>query len=210
MFIFRRSFWKWFLVVAIIILLFPAVFVGMYGNLFLFAAKSVSERPVGIVFGTSVWGRRPSPVFAARLQKAIDLYYAGKVKTLLVTGDNSELHYNEPVAGQKFLLSAGIPKEDIVLDYAGFRTYDSCFRAAQIFEVHDAILVTQELHLPRAVFLCRVLGVRAVGVRADNVAMNNIAHTILREQAARWVSFWEGSMFRHSPTALGEKQPVTK
>ena len=84
-----------------------------------------------------------------------------------MSGDNRFIDYNEPGAMQAFALELGIPEEDIVLDYAGRRTYDTCYRAGEIFQLETAILVTQEFHLPRALYICNVLDIKAVGVSAD-------------------------------------------
>jgi vancomycin permeability regulator SanA len=106
----------------------------------------------------------PSPFLAARLEVARRLYLSGKVKVLLVSGDNLAPEYNEPDAMRRYLVAAGMPAEKVVADYAGFDTYDSCVRAQQVFGVTDLIVVTQDYHLPRAVATCQRLGVRANGV----------------------------------------------
>ncbi len=93
-----------------------------------------------------------------RVQTAANLYFAGKVEKLLMSGDNRFVDYNEPAVMRKVALSLGVPEEAIVLDYAGRRTYDTCYRAKAIFGVTEAILVTQAFHLPRAIYLCNRLG----------------------------------------------------
>ena len=98
-----------------------------------------------------------------------NLYKAGKVKALLLTGDNHISSYNEPESMRQYALSLGVPDSALVLDYAGFRTYDSCYRAHAIFKVNQAILVTQAFHLDRALLTCNNLGITAVGVAADVV-----------------------------------------
>lgn len=96
-----------------------------------------------------------------RVQTAVQLYQLGKVNKLLMSGDNRVVDYNEPEAMRQYALGLdGIPDEDIVLDYAGRRTYDTCYRASAIFQVNSAVLVTQDFHLPRAIFLCNWFGVR--------------------------------------------------
>ena len=112
--------------------------------------------PAAIVFGAGLWrDGSPSPVLQDRVATAADLYFSGKVKKILMSGDNRFIYYNEPGAMKKFALSLGVPEEDIVLDYAGRRTYDTCYRARAIFGLKEAILVTQSFHLPRALILCR-------------------------------------------------------
>lgn len=127
--------------------------------------SAVPTEPVAIVFGASV---RPdgnlSPMLADRVMAAVTLYQQGRVHKLLMTGDNSRVDYNEVVAMQHYAEAHGVPAEDITLDYAGFSTYESCYRARAIFGVDRAVLVTQGFHLPRAVYTCRALGVDAVGL----------------------------------------------
>jgi len=99
----------------------------------------------------------------------VNLYKAGKVKAILLTGDNHITSYNEPESMRQYALTLGIPDSAVILDYAGFRTYDSCYRAHAIFKVDQAILVTQAFNLDRALLTCNSLGVSSVGVAADGV-----------------------------------------
>lgn len=134
-----------------------------------FSEDDVPARPVAIVFGAEV--RRngtPSAVLRDRLETAVSLYKRGKVEKLLMSGDNRFVDYNEPEAMRRYALGLGVPDADIVLDYAGRRTYDTCYRAKEIFGVKSAVLVTQRFHLPRALFLCNAFGMDAVGVESEN------------------------------------------
>ncbi|MCT7948569.1 YdcF family protein [Ancylothrix sp. C2] len=125
---------------------------------------SVPVEEVAIIFGAGVWeDGTPSPMLAQRVQAGVDLYHQGKVKKLLMTGDNSSDDYNEVRAMQLYAEAQGVPAENIQLDYAGFSTYESCYRAGAVFGVKRAILITQRYHLPRAVYTCRSLGVEALG-----------------------------------------------
>jgi vancomycin permeability regulator SanA len=127
--------------------------------------ESVPPAPVALVLGAMVYpSGTPSPFLAARLDLAHRLYQAGKVQVVLVSGDNMAPEYNEPDAMRAYLISAGMPAEAVVADYAGFDTYDSCARAKRIFGVQQLVMVTQSYHLPRAVATCRALGVDATGV----------------------------------------------
>jgi vancomycin permeability regulator SanA len=119
---------------------------------------------VVIVFGAGLWGDRPSPYLAHRLDAVAELYRAGKVKVVLVTGDNSRTEYDEPDAMRVYLTGQGVPDARIVSDYAGFDTWDSCVRARKIFGVDRAVLVSQDFHIRRAVALCRAAGVDSHGV----------------------------------------------
>jgi SanA protein len=134
----------------------------------LYTLAEAPQRRVAIVFGARVFpGDVLSQMLADRVATGADLYRRGTVDKLLMTGDNSSLDYNEPGAMKRHAIRLGVPAEDVVLDYAGRRTYDSCYRARHIFQLGEAVLVTQGFHLDRAVVLCGALGVDAVGVAAD-------------------------------------------
>ncbi|WP_344451980.1 SanA/YdcF family protein [Actinocorallia aurantiaca] len=106
----------------------------------------------------------PSPFLAGRLDIAVDLHRRGKVRAVLVSGDNSRTEYDEPTAMRDYLHENGVPEDEIVLDYAGFDTWDSCVRARKIFGANSAIVVSQNFHLARAVALCRRAGLDAQGI----------------------------------------------
>jgi vancomycin permeability regulator SanA len=143
--------------------------VGASGHLY--SASAVPAAPVGLVLGAQVESDgSPSVFLTARLELARQLYASGKVRVLLVSGDHMDWDYDEPDAMRTWLVAHGVPDRQIVLDHAGFDTYDSCSRAVRIFGVTRAIVVTQTYHLPRAVTLCRHLGLDADGVGDDTVA----------------------------------------
>jgi vancomycin permeability regulator SanA len=126
---------------------------------------SVPVAPVALVLGAQVYeGGVPSPFLTARLEIALRLYRSGKVKAILVSGDHREWRYDEPGSMLRWLTQHDVPPTKVVLDHAGFDTYDSCVRANKIFGVQRAIVVTQSYHLPRAVKLCRRLGIETYGV----------------------------------------------
>ncbi len=135
-----------------------------------FVASSIEHVPhtdVALVLGASVVRGKPSPVLAERADTATALYKAGKVGKILVTGDNGALTYDEVTPVRKYLLDAGIPTQDIFLDHAGFDTYSSMYRARDVFLVHSLTIVTQDFHLPRALWIARRLGLDAHGVVAE-------------------------------------------
>lgn len=135
-----------------------------------YTTATVPVRDVALVFGAEVLpSKAPSDFLRARLDVAYDLWRSGKVKAILVSGDNGDVHYNEPDAMRAYLLTKGVPDVKVVADYAGFDTYDSCVRAVRIFGVTSATLVTQSYHLPRALATCRTIGLDAVGVGDDSV-----------------------------------------
>jgi vancomycin permeability regulator SanA len=134
-----------------------------------YAEASVPPAPVALVLGAQVYpDGTPSAFLVARLDIARRLLADGKVRAILVSGDHREWHYNEPGAMATWLREHGVPMTKIVVDYAGFDTYDSCARARRVFGVRKAIVVTQSYHLDRAVTVCRSLGVDTDGVGDDS------------------------------------------
>jgi SanA protein len=164
--------------------------------------------PAAIVFGA---GYTPdghlSDALADRMETAIELYVEGKVNKLLLTGDNRFAHYNEPAAMARYARARGVPPEDLVLDYAGRRTYDSCYRAEAIFGLKEAVLVTQAFHLPRALYTCDRLGLEVVGVVADRHRYIRTPWYQLRELFALSRAWLDLNLLRPLPV-LGEPIPV--
>ena len=150
---------------------------------------------------------RLSDILADRVYTACELYRLGKVEKLLMTGDNRVIEYNEPQHMREYAVSLGVPDDDIVLDYAGRRTYDSIYRARAIFGVQDALLVTQSYHLDRALFTADGLGLRAEGVAADRHDYLHIRRYWWREVAATPVALWQAYVSRPLPV-LGDKLPI--
>ena len=135
-----------------------------------FIVTSVDDVPrtdAALVLGASVFRGSPSPILAERADTAIALYKADKVKKILVTGDNGALTHDEVTPVRKYLLDAGIASQDIFLDHAGFDTYSSMYRARDVFLVLSLTIVTQDFHLPRALWIARHLGLDAYGVVAE-------------------------------------------
>lgn len=168
------------------------------------------ESRIAIVFGAGLERNgAPTPILYDRVATAVDLYKAGKVSKLLLTGDNRFSHYNEPEVMRQTALQLGVPNEALVLDYAGRRTYDSCFRARDIFGVTRAILVTQAFHLDRALYLCNSLGLDSIGVLADRRDYTTSSQTwwSIRETAAL-AEAWLDVNVTHPLPVLGEKIPI--
>jgi SanA protein len=140
---------------------------------------------------------------------AAQLYFSGKVEKLLMSGDNRFVYYNEPRAMGEYARQLGVPEQAIVLDYAGRRTYDTCYRARTIFGVQEALLVTQNFHLPRALYLCRILGIQTVGVSADRrtYRRSSLFTWHLRELPATITALWEVHVTRPLPV-LGKSEPI--
>ncbi len=168
------------------------------------SAEQVPATAVAIVFGAGIGSRE----FSDRITTAVALYKLGKVKKILMTGDNGQLSYNEPQAMKKVAIKLGVPAADITCDYAGFRTYDSLYRARDIFEVKQAVLVTQRYHLPRAMFLAEKIGLEVVGVDAGIQSYGAIQSWYdLREIAAAEAA-WFDVMNGRKPKYLGKKEPL--
>jgi len=165
---------------ATLTLTLSRVYSADYAKNMIYTSDTVPAYPVAIIFGAWVEpSGSPSVMLADRVQMGVNLYKAGKVKALLLTGDNHIVSYNEPEAMRQYALSLGAPDSALILDYAGFRTYDSCYRAHAIFKVDQAILVTQAFHLDRALLTCNNLGITAVGVAADVVRVGGYPRSIL-------------------------------
>jgi vancomycin permeability regulator SanA len=136
----------------------------------IYSAADVPPAPIALVLGAQVYpDGTPSPFLAARLDLARQLFDTGKVKAILVSGDKMAKEYDEPRAMRSYLVRAGVPAAQIVLDEAGIDTYSSSIRAKAVFGASDLIVVTQGYHLPRAVATCLLLGVKANGVADDTV-----------------------------------------
>lgn len=170
--------------------------------------QSIPPRPVAIVFGAGYWPNGAlSDILRDRLDAAIELYRAQRVGKLLLSGDNRLVEYNEPAKMQEYALAQGVAQEDLVLDYAGRRTYDTCYRAREIFLVREVILVTQRYHLPRALATCRGLGLDAIGYVADRTPYVHIRWYWTREIPAIWRAWWDLYLWRPEPV-LGEPLPI--
>ncbi len=170
---------------------------------------SVNEAPtstVAIVLGASVVRGQPSPILQERAEAALELYRAGKVQKILVTGDDSVEGFDEVSPVRRYFESEGVPGANIFLDHAGFDTYSSMYRARDIFLVRDAVIVTQAFHLPRAVFLARSLGINASGVTADQ--QGGALYNYVREVPASFKAV-SNLMFKRVPKYLGEQFPIT-
>ncbi|MEU7277365.1 ElyC/SanA/YdcF family protein [Streptomyces sp. NPDC045431] len=169
-------------------------------------ADDVPAHDVAVVFGAGLWNGRPTPYLAHRLDTAAKLYRDGKVKVLLVTGDNSRVEYDEPDAMRAYLRERGVPDGRIVSDYAGFDTWDSCVRAKKVFGVDRAVLVTQGFHIQRAVTLCREAGVDSYGVGVAEPHDSVWYYGEVRELAAAGKAAVD-AVFEPEPRFLGREEP---
>ncbi len=137
---------------GLVILILPRVITTIYSSTRIYTVELVPTERVAIVFGAGLTrDGQPTLILKDRVRTAAQLYLSGKVQKLLMSGDNRFVNYNEPEAMRQYALSLGVPDNAIVLDYAGRRTYDTCYRAKAIFGLNSALLVTQQFHMPRGI-----------------------------------------------------------
>ena len=197
-------------VVGLVSMIVPRLITTLYSMNKIYQRENAPSERVAVVFGAGL--RRdgtPTPILRDRVETAADLYFSGKVEKILMSGDNRFLEYNEPESMRQYALSLGVPDEVIVLDYAGRRTYDTCYRAKAIFGVENTLLVTQKFHLPRALFICNALGIKAVGVEASNRRYwrGSLFIWNFREQLATVGAFLDVYISNPTPV-LGDPEPI--
>lgn len=212
-----KKYWKRALAFSICILLALSVsvlvidkYVEQRGIEFIVGPKDVPKADAILVLGAYVTPDGiVSPMLNDRLTVAQELYQMGKAKKLIVSGDHGRKDYDEVNAMKKFLMDKGISDQDIFMDHAGFSTYESLYRVRDIFQTKKVIIVTQEYHLMRAVFIARELGIEAYGVASDlhdyGLVMGQYK---VREIAARNKDFLMAKIIKPKPTFLGEAIPV--
>lgn len=195
------------LCVILICTLIINIVVTRYSAPFIYTdVATVPQAKTALILGAAVYKNGAlTPILYDRAQTALELYKSGKVSNILISGDNSTLDHNEVIPVSKFLISQGVPSGAIFLDYAGFDTYDSMYRARDIFKVTSLIIVTQRFHESRSVYIARHLGIDAVGFVADKRSYglrNNV-----REFLATLKAFFD--VYLHSkPTYLGAPIPI--
>ena len=150
----------------------------------------------------------PSHMLEDRLRRAVELYQSGAAPKLLMSGDHGRKDYNEVDAMKQYAIEQGIFSEDVFMDHAGFSTYESIYRAKEIFTAEKIIIVTQEYHLYRALYIAEKLGLDAYGVSSDYRIYYNQTMRDAREVLARIKDFFY-AWFRPEPTYLGEQIPIS-
>lgn len=162
-----------------------------------------------IILGASVYSDGTlSPILQDRVDTGLKLYRNGKVKRFLLSGDNRSEDYDEVNAMRNYLINLGVPDTHIFIDPAGIDTYDSMYRANAIFEVPSAIVVTQQFHLPRTLFIAKNLGLSYRGYPAESNKYKTEDHLRRREKLANFKALYE-LVSHHIPAAMGEKIPVS-
>jgi SanA protein len=173
--------------------------------------QQVPENDVAVVLGTSpvIAGRWSNPFFEGRMNVAAELYRAGKIKHLLVSGDNSRKEYDEPSAMRDALIQRGVPADRVTLDYAGFRTLDTMARATAVFGLTRCTIVSDDFHLARCLFLARAHGLDAIGCAAPPVRRAWSRKTRLREVASRAAAWLDVCVLRTKPKFYGPKVKIS-
>lgn len=171
---------------------------------------TVPTNDVGLVLGAARLTKgRPNLHFNLRIQAAAALYHAGKVRHLLVSGDNHIASYDEPTDMRNALVAAGVPDSAITCDYAGFRTLDSVVRAQKVFSLEHCTIITEAFHCPRAVWIAREHGLDAVAFAAPNVTRKRWAwRANIREQFARTWCAVDLYVLHRAPHFTGPKEPI--
>ena len=161
-----------------------------------------------IVLGCQVYGDgSPSGMLNDRLDRAIELYKAGAAPKLLMSGDHGTVDYDEVNAMKAYAIERGVPSEDVFMDHAGFSTYETVYRAKEVFEANKVIVVTQEYHLCRALYIAEKLGLEAKGVSSDLHTYAGQSGRDVREFFARCKDFLQ-CIFKPEPTYLGDRIPI--
>lgn len=172
------------------------------------AAAELSDVDCILVLGCGVRDDgSPSAMLRDRLRRGVELYELGVAPKLLMSGDHGREDYDEVDTMKAFAVEKGIPSEDVFMDHAGFSTYESMYRAKEIFQADKIVIVTQTYHLYRSIYIARALGIEAYGVDADLVGYGNGSGRELREVLAR-VKDTVTCIFKPEPTYLGETIPV--
>lgn len=166
----------------------------------IYKAADVPSEPVVIILGASLKpDGTPSDALTDRLQVGYDLYSEYKGKLILVTGDDGRFKSNEVAVMRAMLEQAGVPKTNILVDGQGYRTYESCAHAKNQFNITQAIIVTQNFHLPRALYLCNQLGVQSVGVSADLHSYRDIVWMTIRDWLASFKAWIDINIWTPKP-----------
>ena len=161
-----------------------------------------------LILGAGIWNDKPSPMLQDRLDEGIKLYKLGIAPKIIMSGDHGNKNYDEVNIMKQYAIDKGIPSEDIFMDHAGFSTYESIYRAKEIFKAKNIIIVTQKYHLYRALYIAKKLDINAYGVSSDPRKYRGQIYRELREILARNKDFMN-CIIKTKPTYLGESIPVS-
>ena len=209
---------KIFLLIIISILtLFLGLFIGdrlvsylSEGKIFS-SLKDLPHKKAGLLLGTSkyVVNGQKNRYYLYRVEAAAELFKDGKIDAVIISGDNAAKRYNEPKSMLKDLIALGVPKKYITLDYAGFRTLDSVIRAKEIFDLDDFIIISQQFHIERALFIANTKGIKAIGYATKDIEGRSGLKVRLREVFARVKAYLDLYILNTQPRFYGDKVNVT-
>ena len=214
----NRKWLKWIILSGCIvfvlgILSFFAIQIYMVQSTKKYILSDVSAAPecdAVMVLGALVYNDtgKPSPILKDRLDYGYELYISGKAKKILVSGDHGQKDYDEVNVMKDYLMSKGVPREDIFMDHAGLDTYDSMYRARDIFGVKTLLISTQDFHIGRSVYLARQMGIDAYGYPCKDKDIYPMTRLSVREMVARAKAVTD-VIFKPEPKYLGEKIPIS-
>ena len=205
------------LILSVILLVLVLVVLGINGYIKSFTknqiisveeSSNLEDIDCIIILGAGIWGDKPSPMLEDRLLQGIELYNNNVSTKIIMSGDHGREEYDEVNIMKEFAIEKGVPSENIFMDHAGFSTYESIYRAKEIFEADKIVIVTQKYHLYRALHIANSLGIEAYGVGADPRQYVGAMYRELREILARNKDFVK-CLFKPEPTYLGETIPVS-
>lgn len=197
------KYFTYFLTLAFLIFLGINILILDYSKE-IYNLTEIQKTEVGLVLGAKVHDKNLSHIFKDRLDAALELYNNQKINKILVSGDHGTKNYDEINAAKEYLLSRGVKGEDVFLDHAGFDTYDSMYRAKEVFGINDVIIISQNFHLARALYIAFNLGISARGFSADLHKYISEEKNNLREFFARAKAFYD-VRFNSLPKFLGPK-----
>lgn len=197
-----------FYTLLIYITILASYLVDNYSQKYLYTNLiEIPSNKVGVILGTSKYlsNGAVNNYFSYRIDAAEKLFFSNKITYILVSGDNSTIHYNEPITIKNELITRGIPADRIILDYAGFRTFDSMIRAHKVFGQDKFTVISQPFHNERAIFIARKNGINAIGYNAMDVTYKSGFKTQLREKFARIKVLLDIYVLNTQPKFLGKK-----
>lgn len=184
-------------------------YVDISAKNYIVTLNNAPESDAVIILGAFVYkSGDPSPLLKDRIDYGYELYKAGKVKKILVSGDHGTKEYDEVNAMKDYLLGKGVPRDDIFLDHAGFNTYDSMYRAKEIFGIETMLISTQQFHINRSVYIARRMGIDAYGYPSDDKKIYGMNYLNFRESIAKIRAVVDTDILRRKPKYLGDSIPI--
>lgn len=203
---------KFFIILTSFSVICVSCFIGVNVYMYISTKNQINQELENadciLVLGAGVRNNQPSPMLNDRLETAIQLYQQGKAPKMIMSGDHGREDYNEVGVMKEFAINAGVPSDDIFMDHAGFSTYESIYRAKEVFQAKKIIIVTQDYHLYRALYIANQLNIEAVGVASNPREYAGQTMRDMRETVARCKDFLS-CIVQPKPTYLGEAIPVS-